>query len=285
MVLGVGVSGTDLAAQFNVGNRFNRLAEVSLRLGTLQRINSAKDDPAGLIAAEQLNRELAARQRASATLDRSRALVNVADTALAHTSSMLTDIQANVVAAANDTFTPEQRDALQQEVDAALDSIHRLGQTTFAGKPIFGEPLQILVGPEPFQVETLDLPAVDDSLGGTSGVLADLRSGGSANLTTGDLESAAAILDEAQAQILAARADAGAFERTVIDSTQRVMEDTEVNLASALSAIRDTDMAAETSNLVRERILAQTALQTAKLTSHAKRLIAGTLIGGFNERA
>jgi flagellin len=273
MIFGARQSSLDLAAQAAVNNAFDRLAGVTMRISSLQRIRTASDDPAGVIAAEQLSRDLASLKRAAGGLDRTRAVVHVADTALAHAGSLLTDVQANVVAAASDTLSADQRDALQLEVDAALDSINRLGQTTFGGQKVFGESLQFVVGANPTDVETLELPAIDDSLGGTQGVLADLRSGGSAALNGGDLEAASAVLEDAQSQILSARAEAGSFERYAIDSTRRLMEDQEVSLARSLSAIQDADIAAESSHVVREMILADTAIATAKLTMRARRLV------------
>jgi flagellin len=271
MIVGAGRSSLDAWAETSVNNAFMRLARVSEKLATLNRINRGSDDPAGLIAAEQLNLELASLDRAAESLDRTRALVRVADSGLAHASALITEMHSNVVAAANDSLTPEQRDALQYEVDAAIDALDRLGQSTFGGQPVFGQTLDFLVGNQPHQLASVDIVAVDESLGGSSGVLADLRSGGVASLQGGDLEVAANILGEAHSQVLSARAELGTFERYSIDSTQRQLEDAQVQLAGALSAIRDTDFAAESSNLVREMILADTAVATAKLSLRVRR--------------
>ena len=271
MILPAGRLNVDAAAELSVNHAFNRLARVGEKLATLTRINRASDDPAGLIAVERLTHELASMQRASESLERTRAVIHVADSGLAHASALITDMQSHVVAAANDTLAPEQREALQLEVDAAIDALGRLGQTSFAGEQIFGQSLQFLAGTQPYQQATLDLPAVDESLGGGSGSLADLRSGGTARMDGGDLVSAARILDEAQSQILSSRAETGAFERYVVDSTQRQLQDRQVQLAGGLSAIQDADFAAETSNLVREMIFAETAVATAKLTMRVRR--------------
>jgi flagellin len=276
MVLGVGLSSLDLAAQYSVQNAFYQLAQVSTRLATGLRVARGSDGPAALIMAQQLSAELAAWQSATETTERTRAVVHVADSAMAHASSMLTDLEANVVAAASDSLTAEQRDALQYEIDASLDALNRLGGTNFAGRRLFGEPMTFLVGSEPHQTETLELPALDDGLGGASGVLADLRSGGAASVDT-DPARAQRILSEARTEILSARAEAGAFERYVVDSNQRVMEDTQVSLAAALSAVQDADMAAETSLWARQMILAESAVAAARLTIHARRLISPLL--------
>jgi flagellin-like hook-associated protein FlgL len=271
MIWGVNASGLDMAAQFAMGHAFNRLTMVSSRLAAGTRLVRGSDDPAGIIAAGQLADDLAAWQRAREATERSRSFVHVADSALGHVSGLITDLRSHYVAAANDTLSPEQRDALQLQIDAELDAIRRLGGATLNGQSVFGRSAQFLVGSEPYQTATLNLPAVDDGLGGGSGTLADLRSGGAASVN-GDRELATRILDEAQAQVLSARAEAGTFERYVLDSSQRVMEDAQSNLASALSAVRDTDYAAESSRLVRDMILADTAVSVARLTFRARRL-------------
>jgi flagellin-like hook-associated protein FlgL len=124
---------------------------------------------------------------------------------------------------------------------------------------------------------------VADSLGGGSGVLADLRSGGTASVVSGDLGAAFQIVEEARSQLITARAEVGAFESFVVDSTQRVLQGMEVNLASALSSIRDADVAAETSSLVRETILSQTSVMTAKLLLRSRKSTAGLLTNLFDE--
>jgi flagellin len=279
----LGVSSVDFAVQRSVQNAFERLANVSLKLATLQRIQRAGEDPAGLIAAEELTGELAAIEAAARSADRARAFTQLADSALANAGGLLTEIQANLVAAANDTISAEERAALQQEIDASLDALNRLGNTTYGGRRIFGETTQFLAGHDPIQVATLELPAIDDSLGSSSGVLADLRSGGPSSLVAGgDLETATNIVDQARSQIVTSRAKIGTFERGVFDSLQRVLDGMHSNLATARSAIRDADVAAEASNLVREMVLAQSSMQTARLLTHSRKLTRDLVSGLFD---
>jgi flagellin len=279
----LGISSLDFSIQYSVQNAFQRLANVSVKLATLQRINRASDDPAGLIAMEELSNELSAVRAATESANRTRAFAQVADSALSSAGDLLTNIQTNLVAASSDTLSAEEREALQYEIDASLDALNRLGDATLGGRQIFGESAQFLVGTDPTNVETLTLPAVDDSLGGGSGVLADLRSGGTASVVSGDLGAAFQIVEEARSQLITARAEVGAFESFVVDSTQRVLQGMEVNLASALSSIRDADVAAETSSLVRETILSQTSVMTAKLLLRSRKSTAGLLTNLFDE--
>jgi flagellin len=279
----VRVSHLDVSFPYAVQNAFDRLANVSFRLATSQRINRGSDDPAGLIASHQIARELTAVEMAVRSMHRTRAFTQVADSALAEASHLLNNIQSNLVAAANGVSSPEELQALQAENDAALDALNRLGATSFSGKQVFGESAQVLAGTSPTDVATLDLPALDESLGGTAGTLADLRAGGAASIASGDLERANNILNEARSQVVFARAEVGAFEKYVVDSTERVLEDMQVQLTGALSSVRDTDFAVEASNLVRERLLTQATMMMSQLLGHERRYTFGVLENFFNQ--
>jgi flagellin-like hook-associated protein FlgL len=82
------------------------------------------------------------------------------------------------------------------------------------------------------------------------------------------------ILDDAQSTVVSARAEAGAFERNVIDSSLRRMHESQWNLAGALSAVQDADYAAETAQWARDMVLADTAVSVARLSLHARRMTA-----------
>ena len=102
-------------------------------------------------------------------------------------------------------------------------------------------------------------------LGGASGMLFQLASGGSADLAT-DPTTAAAIVEEAINQVTTLRGRLGAFQRTSLETNKNALNDTLVNLTEAESQIRDADFAAETAALTRAQILVQsgtTVLQIA----------------------
>jgi flagellin len=103
------------------------------------------------------------------------------------------------------------------------------------------------------------------SLGGADGVLYQLASGGTADLSS-DPTTAAKIVDEAINQITSLRGRLGAFQSTTLDANKSTLNDTLVNLTDAESQIRDADFASETAALTRAQILVQsgtTVLQVA----------------------
>jgi flagellin len=93
-------------------------------------------------------------------------------------------------------------------------------------------------------------------LGGASGLLYQLASGGAADLST-DATTAANIVEEAIDQVTTLRGRLGAFQRTLLETNKNALSDTLVNLTDAESQIRDADFAAETAALTRAQILVQ----------------------------
>jgi flagellin len=258
--VGTRLSGIDLRAQQHLLTALGQLAESGNRLATMRRINRGSDDPAGLIALETLRSEIVSLEKASEAADRTRALVQTADSGLDQAARLLNEIRGNVVTAASGTTSAEQRAALQIEVDAALDALDRIGGSTsiFGRDVLQGGELRVLVGGNPAALATLELPVVDSAaLGDEDGSLAELRSGGTANLVDGDLSRAAELLDGAQSQLLESRARLGAFERYTIDTTQAVIDSQIIQLSDAAGRIGDTDAAAESARLARSLILVE----------------------------
>jgi flagellin len=93
-------------------------------------------------------------------------------------------------------------------------------------------------------------------LGGVSGRLYQLGSGGTAALDT-DANLAAQITDEAITQLTGLRGRLGAFQKTTLESNLVSLNDTLANLTEAQAEIRDADFAAESARLTRAQILVQ----------------------------
>ena len=108
---------SSLVAQ-NVLSRTNSQLQQSLtRLSTGLRINSGKDDPAGLIASEILRSDIVSVQKAISNSERANQVIGMADSTLGEVSSLLNDIRALVTEAANaGALSEEQIDANQLQV-------------------------------------------------------------------------------------------------------------------------------------------------------------------------
>ncbi len=280
--IGGSLSGVDRTLQASLQRAYADLQESGLRLATLKRVNRGSDDPAGLIAIGQIEAELVALEQADENAARAASIVNVADSALGQVSGLLNDIRGHVVAAAGDTASDAEKAAHQLEVDAALDAVNRIGASTnLGGRHILdgsASELTFLVSSDPANTVSLSLPHVSTSqLGDSGGTLDDFRSGGKFELRGGNLQAAIASLSSASSQIAQARGRAGAFARHTLESSRNVLQAAQVNLTSAVSRIRDTDVAAETARNIQARIRGNAALSSVILSGKSRSLLSRLL--------
>src|SRR5206468_7277431 len=101
------------------------------RLSTGLQINTAKDNPAGLIASESLRSEIAGINQAIDNSSRAGNVINTAEGALNEVSSLLLEMQSLTNQAANTgALSPDEVKANQLQVDAILNSVNRISNTT-----------------------------------------------------------------------------------------------------------------------------------------------------------
>jgi flagellin len=119
------------------------------RLSTGLRINSGKDDPAGLIASENLRRDITSVKTALTNSERAGQMIATADSALGQVSNLLNDIRGLIVEASNrGVISPEQVAANQLQIDSSLEAIDRIAQTTsFQGRPLLNGSLDFYYVP------------------------------------------------------------------------------------------------------------------------------------------
>jgi flagellin len=129
---------SSLTAQQSLAKSNEQLQTALTRLSTGLRINSGKDDPAGLIASEMLRSDIVSTQKAIGNTQRANQMIATADSALGQISSLLNDIRGLVTEAANSgAVSPDQIAANQLQVDSSLESINRIAQTTsFQGRKL-----------------------------------------------------------------------------------------------------------------------------------------------------
>ncbi len=115
----------------NVLNKNNSSLQTSLqRLSTGYRINSGKDDPAGLIASESLRSEQMATQTAISNAQRADNIIGTAEGSLGEVSNLLVSLQGLVGNAANKAgLSQDEKDANQLQVDSILSTINRISNS------------------------------------------------------------------------------------------------------------------------------------------------------------
>jgi flagellin len=238
----VGLNIGQTSAQLTLLNNSHRtneaLGRATERLATGLRINRGSDDPAGLIGAEQLRGDLID-LAAQTSINRNLQLqTNVQQHGRQIASDVLIEVRGLIVEASNLSSSPDQLQAIQQQIDRSLDSLDSLG--SISGFSI------------PAELETL-------------------RTGGSHSIVEGDAAEAIEVLDEQLATINQASAAAGAYQKYTLDVNQRLAEDKAVATAQALSLQQDADYAQETSNLIKSKILSEASIKTIALAQRLQR--------------
>ncbi len=166
------------------------------------------------------------------------------------------------------------------DVDITLDTSFGASSTSFA---ITGGGSLFQLGPRVNvnQQETIGIQSMQANKLGSRivGFLSDLTSGSSKSLGSGNFSQASNVLDEVITQVAVLRGRLGAFERNKLQPNINQLEILTENLTASESVIRDTDFAAETTELTRAQILVQAG--TSILTiANAQQQNVLSLLGG-----
>src|SRR3954464_6997985 len=129
---------TSLIAQRVLKKNNDQLNTSLERLSTGLKINSGKDNPAGLIASEILKGEQSGIQTAIDNAGRASNVIGTAEGGLTEVSSLLTELQGLTSQTANSSgLSNEEKSANQLQVDSILGTINRIaGSTSFEGKKL-----------------------------------------------------------------------------------------------------------------------------------------------------
>ena len=137
MAVYVNTNYSALQGQRYLGNVQNQLTTTYQRLSSGMRINSAKDDAAGLQIADRLTSQINGLNQGNRNASDGIALAQTAEAGMDEISSMLQKIRTLAVQANNGTNTNADKQALAKEASSLATEITRIAkQTTFAGKTI-----------------------------------------------------------------------------------------------------------------------------------------------------
>ena len=122
---------SSLIAQRVLGQNNLSLNTSLERLSTGLKINRGKDDPAGLIASQNLRAEKASVGQAIKNAERADQVVNIAEGGLTEISGLLNELQALITQTANDAgLSPEEKKANQLQIDSILQTVDRVASAT-----------------------------------------------------------------------------------------------------------------------------------------------------------
>jgi flagellin len=256
-----------LRAQNNsrVANRMQ--SQAMERLSSGKRINSAKDDAAGLAIATRMDANVRGLNQAVRNANDGISLAQTAEGAMGNISNILVRMRELAVQASNGTLGTDDRAAIQTEVTALVSQIDDIaGRTTFNGTDLLngttdldgagagtdlGATVSIQTGVNDGETVDIAIKALTaEALGvhdGTDPIDLSTASGASGALAT---------LDTAIQTVATERANLGA-QQNRLEATVDNLTSTVTNLADAKSRIEDADFSAESTKLAAAGILSQ----------------------------
>ena len=249
-VIATNISALRAANASNSAN--NMLSQAMNRLSTGSRINSAKDDAAGLAISSSMTAQIRGMTQGIRNANDGASMAQTADGALDEVTNMVQRVRELAVQSASGPYSDTDRADMQTEVTALQTQItSTLSNTKFNGVTLFdgsagtAGSVTIQTGSTATDTVKLDLTAL--TLTGATGVDVSTQSGASSALAT---------LDTALTTINTKRAGLGAAE-SQLSSVVNNMTSVVTNLTAAKSQISDTDFSAETANLAKAQILSQ----------------------------
>jgi flagellin len=255
-----------LNAQRNVSSSQASLATSLQRLSSGLRVNSAKDDAAGLAISERLNAQVRGSNVAIRNANDGISLSQTAEGALSKVTDSLQRMRELAVQARNATNTNADKDSLDKEFGELAKEIQRvLGGTTFNGRAI----LATDSGTQTFQVganvtsnDRIDVTTSNMTTATEVTTVAGTDNTGAGRAVIDNTAVGATIdtvisnIDSAINKVSSERANLGAAQNRmdqVISNLQISVE----NQSAAKSRITDADFAQETANMSRASILQQ----------------------------
>jgi len=269
MPISIGSNSGLLGALSGLRQINDRIGISQARLVSAQRINSARDDAAGLAISTRFESAVNGRTQAIRNAGDGVSLAQTAEGALGSISSALQRIGELSLQSANGSLTDTDRAALQAESSGLVAEINDIVENSnFNGVSLLSEQktLNFAVGGngEGVDLQTQDLSSFLDSINSI-----DL---GTQTGATSAIATVQAANDTISEQRVSFGALQGRFE-SAIDS----LEISRVNESEALSRVRDTDFAAEVTKLARDLILEKSTIATIAQANANNKNVLGLL--------
>jgi flagellin len=257
MALYVNTNISSLNAQRQLGKASSALNTSFQRLASGSRINSAKDDAAGLQISNRMTAQIQGLNRASLNAQDGISISQTAEGAMDELTSSLQRIRSLAIQAQDGVNNSDDRNALQSEVSQLKTEMSRVAQTTqFGGVNILNGTFsaKFLVGANAGAQQNISVNIQNPGGWGTSG----LNLGSLSVNSVPQASAAVATVDNAIKKVDSQRAKLGAVQNR-FQSTIRNLTNISSNVTEARSRIKDTDYAKETANLTKNRIIQKTA--------------------------
>jgi flagellin len=256
MSLAVNFNSGALNAYRNLSGTEGMLQKSIQRLSSGLRVNSAADDPSGLVISEQMRAQSEGLGQAIRNANDGINLVKTAEGALNEVHGLLRHMRTLAVHAANaGVNSTEDVAADQQALDDAVASIDRISeQTRFNGKALLDGSFtaqSFQVGANSTDTEAVSIETTGGDAIDSAGLAVD-----SLDLDT-DAAGAIDAIDAAITEVSTVRSNLGSFQRNTLESAISSLSIAQENIRASESTIRDVDVAAEMVQFTRNNILMQ----------------------------
>ena len=284
MAVYVNTNVSSLNGRRYLNNVQNSLTTTYQRLSSGMRINSAKDDAAGLQIADRLTTQINGLNQGNRNTNDGIALAQTIEGALDETSSMLQKIRTLAVQSANGTNTADDRNALNGEAKSLQAEITRIAQQTkFGGKTVLNggattDSIYSAGGNNKASTATLTLQVgankgdeisfvvnnftfskiVSAAIKGAANDGWDTQNKAISISTADKAKATIDLMDKMIAAVDSQRSGLGAIQNR-LESSIRNQSNVAANQSDARSRIRDADFAEESANLSQQSIIQQAA--------------------------
>ena len=266
MSLTINTNVASLNAQRNLGQSQGALNTAMQRLSSGLRVNSAKDDAAGLAISNRMTSQIRGLNQAVRNANDGISLAQTAEGALSESTNILQRMRELAVQSANDTNSATDRASLQHEVGQLIQELDRIsGTTTFNGRGVLNGSTSgavFHVGANAGQTISLTIASMGASTLQVGAVNISTQTGANTAITS---------IDAALTTIDNTRGNLGAVQNR-FESTIANLSSVSENLAAARSRILDADVAQETSNLTKFNILQQAGVSILAQANQAPQL-------------
>ncbi|WP_414500550.1 MULTISPECIES: flagellin [unclassified Zymobacter] len=243
------------------------------RLSSGQRINSAKDDAAGLAISDRMTSQVNGLKQANRNANDGMSMAQTAESALSAVTDNLQRVRELVVQAKNGTYTDEDRQSINNEIDARLQEVDRIGKdTTFNGKQLLGSSDTTYSGTAltsdqlttKLQIGAFDGQTIDLKMTDVRSAASTLKGGNDQTVAGNALISSAGVVSDSALTTIDAQIKSIDSTRSTLGAQQNRLESTvesnaatATNLSAAKSQISDADYASEVSAMSTAQILQQ----------------------------
>jgi len=248
MALVVNSNIASLNSQRQLANSTNQLGTSYERLSSGRRINSAKDDAAGLQISSRLTSQINGLNQASRNANDGISLAQTAEGALDEFTNTLQRMRTLAVQSANGSNSAADRTALNTEfTELEFELVRIASQTSFGGVNLLdgSYSAEFQVGADANQVISVSIPTNFATIGTTDAVDTAINA-----------QTAIASMDTALANTTSTRSSLGAKQNR-FSSAIRSNDNTAQNVSASRSRIQDTDYAKESAILARNSVLQQ----------------------------